>query len=72
MHSYKTLTVIALAVSTASPALSAPVVAGQQRARADFDERASALPIGIAEDVGGLINQSSLWRFTRCFGALPQ
>ncbi|KAH9171500.1 hypothetical protein EDB89DRAFT_1971526 [Lactarius sanguifluus] len=42
MHSYKTLAVIALTVSTASPALSAPVVAGQQRARADFGERASA------------------------------
>ncbi|KAH9028109.1 hypothetical protein EDB85DRAFT_2257273 [Lactarius pseudohatsudake] len=68
MHSYKTLAVIALAVSTASPALSAPVVAGQQRARANFDERASALPIGIAEDVGSLIKTVGT---NLAFGALP-
>ncbi|KAH9053855.1 hypothetical protein EDB87DRAFT_152198 [Lactarius vividus] len=51
MYSNKTLVVLALAVSTASPALSAPVVAGQQWAHTDFDERASSLPIDIGEDL---------------------
>ncbi|KAI9433987.1 hypothetical protein H4582DRAFT_961435 [Lactarius indigo] len=68
MHSYKILAVLALVVSTASPTLSAPVLDGQQQARADFDERASALPSGIGEDVGSLIKTVGI---NLGFGALP-
>ncbi|KAH9056636.1 hypothetical protein EDB87DRAFT_1635525 [Lactarius vividus] len=68
MHSYKTLAVLALAVSTASPAFSAPVVDGQQQARADIDERASALPSGLGSDVGSLLKTIGT---NLAFGALP-
>ncbi|KAI9446847.1 hypothetical protein H4582DRAFT_613740 [Lactarius indigo] len=69
MHSYKTLAVLALAVSTASPALSAPVIDGQQQqARADLDERASALPSGLGTDVGSLLKTIGT---NLAFGALP-
>ena len=89
MHSYKTLAVLALAVSTASPAFAAPVVYapyfstlgtaladeryhrsrdGQQQARADIDERASAIPSGLGKDVGGLLKTIGT---NLAFGALP-
>ncbi|KAH8989478.1 hypothetical protein EDB92DRAFT_2115317 [Lactarius akahatsu] len=39
MHSHKILAFLALAASTATPALSAPVVEGQEQARATFSDR---------------------------------
>jgi len=41
-----------LAVSTASPAFGAPV---QEQAHTNIDERASALPSGVGQDVGSLL-----------------
>ncbi|KAI9455603.1 hypothetical protein BJY52DRAFT_1188324 [Lactarius psammicola] len=68
MHSYKTLAVLALAVSAATPAFSAPVVDGQQQARANVDERASAVPSGAGSGVGSLLKTIGT---NLAFGALP-
>jgi len=66
MHSYTTLAVLVLAVSTASPAFSAPVLENEQRA--SIDERASALPSGLGGDIGGLLKTIGT---NAAFGALP-
>lgn len=68
MHSYKTLAVLALAVSTASPAFSAPVRESRQQARTNVDERASALPSGVGKDVVGLLKTIGT---SLALGALP-
>ncbi|KAH9001782.1 hypothetical protein EDB92DRAFT_1828798 [Lactarius akahatsu] len=63
MHSHKTLALLALAASTASPALSAPVLEGQQQARASVaaaEEAASGIG-GILKTIGTGLG----------FGALP-
>ncbi|KAI9457816.1 hypothetical protein BJY52DRAFT_457212 [Lactarius psammicola] len=64
MHSYETLALLALVASTASPALSAPVLEGQHQARADVEERASAIPGGL----GDLVKTVGTGL---AFGALP-
>ncbi|KAH9171443.1 hypothetical protein EDB89DRAFT_1971196 [Lactarius sanguifluus] len=63
MHSHKTLALLALAASTASPALSAPVLEGQQQARASAAGAASA-----GSGIGSILKTigSGL-----AFGALP-
>ncbi|KAH9001784.1 hypothetical protein EDB92DRAFT_1828811 [Lactarius akahatsu] len=63
MHSHKTLALLALAASTASPAFSAPVLEGQQQARASVaaaEEAASGIG-GILKTIGTGLG----------FGALP-
>ncbi|KAI9457814.1 hypothetical protein BJY52DRAFT_456926 [Lactarius psammicola] len=64
MHSYETLALLALVASTASPALSAPVLEGQHQARSDVEERASAIPGGL----GDLVKTVGTGL---AFGALP-
>lgn len=59
MHSHKTLALLALAASTASPALSAPVLEGQQQTRA------SAAAAGGITDILKTIGTGL------AFGALP-
>ncbi|KAH9057667.1 hypothetical protein EDB87DRAFT_1578547 [Lactarius vividus] len=60
MHSHKTLAFLALAASTASPALSAPVLEGQQQARASAGAAGGGLG-SIIKTVGSGL----------AFGALP-
>ncbi|KAH9063685.1 hypothetical protein EDB83DRAFT_2382453 [Lactarius deliciosus] len=65
MHSYKTLAVLALAISTASPAFSAPVVS---RPAVTLTNVRAALPSGVGSDVGSLLKTIGT---NLAFGALP-
>jgi len=65
MHSYTTLAVLALAVSTASPALSAPVLESEQQARADIDV---PLPSGLGSDIKSVLKSIGT---NAAFGAIP-
>ncbi|KAH9057083.1 hypothetical protein EDB83DRAFT_1064188 [Lactarius deliciosus] len=60
MHSHKTLALLALAASTASPALSAPVLEGQQQARAGV--------AAVGEGIGDILKTVGTGL---AFGALP-